>query len=35
MEDEKIHLTLNPEQKTTGTLFDNVPTMQSVVNKPE
>ena len=35
MEEEKIQLTLSPEQKNTGTLFDSVPTMQSVVSKSE
>ena len=35
MEEEKIQLTLSQEQKNTGTLFDSVPTMQSVVSKSE
>ena len=33
--EEKIQLTLNPEQKTAEKLLDSVPTMQSVVNKSE
>lgn len=33
--EEKIQLTLNPEQKTVEKLLDSVPTMQSVVNKSE
>ena len=35
MEEEKIQLTLSPEQKNTGALFDGVPIMQSVVSKSE
>ena len=33
--EEKIQLTLNPEQKMAEKLLDSVPTMQSVVNKSE
>lgn len=33
--EEKIQLTLNPEQKTAEKLLDSVPTMHSVVNKSE
>lgn len=35
MEEEKIQLTLDPEQKTNDTLLDSVPKMQSVVTKEE
>ena len=35
MEEEKIQLTLSPEPKNTGALFDGVPIMQSVVSKSE
>ena len=35
MEEEKIQLTLDAEQKPDDALLDSVPTMQSVVKKEE
>ena len=35
MEEEKIQLTLDTEQKPNDPLLDSVPTMQSVVKKEE